>query len=287
MAKRKDEGAFRAAVDGAARAGIPVQEVEKHTLNMMTDNRTHQGLVLDADPLDFTDVKVLPAWDGAPGAAASCCPLRRPRCHRACGATLPPPVTMLLPVRRRGAARVGGVGRGDGPAELWGGAPLGALPRRGGRGDVPAQLRAPLAGRQQGVLRRHGGAARLQRQEPPAAPRGVLCERLGRRGPRLTLATHLLRPAAPPRTRQAESAREAVTECRAACPPPRSRRGGRGWGARAAVRRVLRLQGDAAHHRCVWLRGEGPQDQRPQGAQPVARPHPAASAALKRVRRRG
>lgn len=71
MAKRKDDRMFKAIVEAAAREGATVQEVEKHTLNMMTDNRNHQGLVLDADPLDFVEVKVLPVADVGPGAWGS------------------------------------------------------------------------------------------------------------------------------------------------------------------------------------------------------------------------
>lgn len=71
MSKRKDDRAFKAIIEGATRAGATVQEVEKHTLNLLTDSRTHQGLVLDADPLAFVDIKVLPVSSGGgPGAPA-------------------------------------------------------------------------------------------------------------------------------------------------------------------------------------------------------------------------
>lgn len=75
MAKRKDDKAFRAIVEAAARAGATVQEVEKHTLNLLTDNRTHQGLVLDAEPLDFIELKVLPVADVPVGAGRAASPL--------------------------------------------------------------------------------------------------------------------------------------------------------------------------------------------------------------------
>ena len=66
--KRKDEAALRGIVAAAAAAGCEVAYVDKHHLNLLTDNRTHQGVVLDTDPLDFVPLKVLPvAGSPAPG----------------------------------------------------------------------------------------------------------------------------------------------------------------------------------------------------------------------------
>jgi 21S rRNA (GM2251-2'-O)-methyltransferase len=53
-------------VDLAEAMGIPVSTVPKHDLNMLSDNRPHQGVMLTASPLDIETLSVLlPAADSS------------------------------------------------------------------------------------------------------------------------------------------------------------------------------------------------------------------------------
>eukprot|EP00899_Mesostigma_viride_P010344 jgi/Mesvir1/19310/Mv10377-RA.2 len=56
LGKRKDSGAVAKVQAEATALGVPVRYTSKHNLNMMTDNRPHQGMLLDASPLDFVNV---------------------------------------------------------------------------------------------------------------------------------------------------------------------------------------------------------------------------------------
>ena len=69
---RKDKAALAAVLDAAAALDVAIQNVSKHELNLLTDNRPHQGLVLDATPLEFEPLTLLPepADEGADAGAA-------------------------------------------------------------------------------------------------------------------------------------------------------------------------------------------------------------------------
>ena len=45
--------------------GLAVERVSKHDMNMLTNSRPHNGVVIDASRLDPTPIDSLPAWDGA------------------------------------------------------------------------------------------------------------------------------------------------------------------------------------------------------------------------------
>lgn len=57
--KKKDKKGFERILRMAEKVGLGKKEVSKHDLNMITDNRPHQGLVLDASPLEMVDIKEL------------------------------------------------------------------------------------------------------------------------------------------------------------------------------------------------------------------------------------
>tara|TARA_B100000674_G_scaffold29780_1_gene20935 strand:+ start:71 stop:877 length:807 start_codon:yes stop_codon:yes gene_type:complete len=57
---RKDAGAVRAAVALAEEKGAEVLSSGKHELNLLSRDRPHQGLVLDAQPLGFTSLPQMP-----------------------------------------------------------------------------------------------------------------------------------------------------------------------------------------------------------------------------------
>jgi 21S rRNA (GM2251-2'-O)-methyltransferase len=65
--KRKDKGAVTTAMEKAKEMGAVVKTASKHDLNMVSDNRPHQGLILDATALDFEQLDAMPAakdvWD--------------------------------------------------------------------------------------------------------------------------------------------------------------------------------------------------------------------------------
>lgn len=59
LADKKDEKLALQIVQIARDKGIPIREFSKHDLNMMADNRPHQGFILRAEPLDFVKVEEL------------------------------------------------------------------------------------------------------------------------------------------------------------------------------------------------------------------------------------
>lgn len=57
--KKKDKKGFEKVLKIADKIGLSIKEISKHDLNMVVDNRPHQGLVLDASPLEMVYVKEL------------------------------------------------------------------------------------------------------------------------------------------------------------------------------------------------------------------------------------
>ncbi|KAL6984730.1 hypothetical protein U1Q18_018112 [Sarracenia purpurea var. burkii] len=57
--KKKDKKGFERILRIAEKIGLSKKEVSKHDLNMVVDNRPHQGLVLDASPLEMVGIKEL------------------------------------------------------------------------------------------------------------------------------------------------------------------------------------------------------------------------------------
>jgi len=57
--KKKDKKGFEKVLRMAEKIGLSIREASKHDLNMVVDNRPHQGLVLDASPLEMVKVKEL------------------------------------------------------------------------------------------------------------------------------------------------------------------------------------------------------------------------------------
>ncbi|KAJ7973783.1 rRNA methyltransferase [Quillaja saponaria] len=57
--KKKDKKGFEKVLKMAEKVGLSIKEASKHDLNMVVDNRPHQGLVLDASPLEMVRVKEL------------------------------------------------------------------------------------------------------------------------------------------------------------------------------------------------------------------------------------
>lgn len=57
--KKKDKKGFEKVLRRAEKMGISIKELSKHDLNMVTDNRPHQGLVLDASPLEMVKIMEL------------------------------------------------------------------------------------------------------------------------------------------------------------------------------------------------------------------------------------
>ncbi|TKY60829.1 rRNA methyltransferase 1 [Spatholobus suberectus] len=57
--KKKDKKGFEKVLKIAEKFGLSVKEASKHDLNMVVDNRPHQGLVLDASPLEMVKIKEL------------------------------------------------------------------------------------------------------------------------------------------------------------------------------------------------------------------------------------
>ncbi|KAI3423936.1 hypothetical protein D9Q98_009770 [Chlorella vulgaris] len=60
LSKRKDAGAVRAAKQCAEDLGAAVRYASKHDLNMVADNRPHQGVVLDCSALEFESMNTMP-----------------------------------------------------------------------------------------------------------------------------------------------------------------------------------------------------------------------------------
>jgi len=63
FSNKKDSKAAKEILQVARTRGIEVREFSKHDLNMLTDNRPHQGFVLRAMPLQFTRLTHLDAVD--------------------------------------------------------------------------------------------------------------------------------------------------------------------------------------------------------------------------------
>ncbi|KAE9613989.1 hypothetical protein Lal_00016583 [Lupinus albus] len=57
--KKKDKKGFEKVLKIAEQVGLSVKEAPKHDLNMVVDNRPHQGLVLDASPLEMVKIMEL------------------------------------------------------------------------------------------------------------------------------------------------------------------------------------------------------------------------------------
>lgn len=57
--KKKDKKGFEKVLRIADKLGVSRTETSKHDLNMFTDNRPHQGLVLDASPLEMVNIREL------------------------------------------------------------------------------------------------------------------------------------------------------------------------------------------------------------------------------------
>ncbi|XP_057418914.1 uncharacterized protein LOC130713135 [Lotus japonicus] len=57
--KKKDKKGFEKVMKIAEKFGLSIKEVSKHDLNMVVDNRPHQGLVLDASPLEMVKIMEL------------------------------------------------------------------------------------------------------------------------------------------------------------------------------------------------------------------------------------
>ncbi|CAL1414293.1 unnamed protein product [Linum trigynum] len=57
--KKKDKKGFEKVLKMAEKLGLSITEVSKHDLNMIADNRPHQGLILDASPLEMVQIKEL------------------------------------------------------------------------------------------------------------------------------------------------------------------------------------------------------------------------------------
>uniref|UniRef100_A0A3Q7GJE3 rRNA methyltransferase 1, mitochondrial n=1 Tax=Solanum lycopersicum TaxID=4081 RepID=A0A3Q7GJE3_SOLLC len=57
--KKKDKKGFERVLRTAEKVGLSIKEVSKHDLNMISDNRPHQGLVLDTSPLEMVGIKEL------------------------------------------------------------------------------------------------------------------------------------------------------------------------------------------------------------------------------------
>jgi len=53
VANKKDKDAAEDILERASKLGLPVKEYSKHDLNMLADNRPHQGFILRAAPLQF------------------------------------------------------------------------------------------------------------------------------------------------------------------------------------------------------------------------------------------
>ncbi|KMT03207.1 hypothetical protein BVRB_8g197560 [Beta vulgaris subsp. vulgaris] len=57
--KRKDKKGFEKVLKIADKIGLSIREISKHDLNMIADNRPHQGLVLDSSSLEMVSIKEL------------------------------------------------------------------------------------------------------------------------------------------------------------------------------------------------------------------------------------
>lgn len=63
LSNKKDKKAAATIMRMAEEKGIPIREFSKHDLNMITDNKVHQGFVLRAEPLEFEPLTHLEPTD--------------------------------------------------------------------------------------------------------------------------------------------------------------------------------------------------------------------------------
>jgi 21S rRNA (GM2251-2'-O)-methyltransferase len=61
LANKKDEKSASEILRIAKAKGITIREFPKHDLNMLTENRPHQGFVLRAAPLQFKKIDSMPS----------------------------------------------------------------------------------------------------------------------------------------------------------------------------------------------------------------------------------
>ena len=59
LSEKKDEKAAREILTAAQNNGTPITYLSKHDLNMLSDNRPHQGFILRAKPLEFYKIEEL------------------------------------------------------------------------------------------------------------------------------------------------------------------------------------------------------------------------------------
>ena len=59
LSNKKDSQSANEIVDIARQKGIPIREFSKHDLNMLSDNKPHQGFILRAKPLEFVKLSQL------------------------------------------------------------------------------------------------------------------------------------------------------------------------------------------------------------------------------------
>ncbi|CAA6663616.1 unnamed protein product [Spirodela intermedia] len=57
--KKKDKKGIEKILKMADEIGLTIKEASKHDLNMVVDNRPHQGLILDASPLEMVGIREL------------------------------------------------------------------------------------------------------------------------------------------------------------------------------------------------------------------------------------
>jgi len=67
--RKKDMGALEQAMSKASELGIPIHTVSKHDLNMISNNRPHQGVVLDASELVCEKLDSMPTFVKADGSS--------------------------------------------------------------------------------------------------------------------------------------------------------------------------------------------------------------------------
>jgi 21S rRNA (GM2251-2'-O)-methyltransferase len=63
LSNKKDEASAREVLMLAQEKNITLREFPKHDLNMLVDNKPHQGFVLRARPLDLDLIDSLPPSD--------------------------------------------------------------------------------------------------------------------------------------------------------------------------------------------------------------------------------
>ena len=60
LSEKKDEKTAREILSAAQLNDIPITYMSKHDLNMLSENRPHQGFILRAEPLEFYKIEELP-----------------------------------------------------------------------------------------------------------------------------------------------------------------------------------------------------------------------------------